>query len=134
MLLYCQASNSVLATSHIWSHGQGGRPEEGLNSCLHLRYIVIAKSFGSDSYWMDIPCIPDDHELRDESISKINDVFTQSKVTLVCDRDLIQIDAKHLTPEVRESILVVVAVCDVLMLSERETQYILFVKMMSLYH
>ncbi|KAL9044841.1 MAG: hypothetical protein Q9214_002051 [Letrouitia sp. 1 TL-2023] len=112
LIKYCPASPSTLAISHVWSHGQGGRPEVGFNRCLHLRYRRIAQSFGCDSYWMDTPCIPDDHELRNESISKINDVFTQSKVTLVCDRDLMQIDARHLTLEVQESILVAVTVCD----------------------
>lgn len=112
LIRYGPATSSTLAISHVWSHGQGGRPEEGFNHCLHLRYSRIAQSFGCDSYWMDTPCIPDDHELRNESISKINDVFTQSKLTLVCDKDFMEIDARHLTLEVQESILVAVTVCD----------------------
>lgn len=76
LIKYCPASPNTLAISHVWSHGQGGRPEVGFNCCLYLRYRRIAQSFGCDSYWMDTPCIPDDHELRNESISKINDVFT----------------------------------------------------------
>lgn len=34
-LVYCLASETTLAISHVWSHGQGGRPENsgtGLNS------------------------------------------------------------------------------------------------------
>lgn len=111
---YCEASKETLAVSHVWSHGQGGRPEDphGFNRCLHRRYISLAKSLGCTSYWMDTPCIPEDHELRAESISKINEVFQQSKVTLVCDRDLMEIEIKDLSIKIREQILVTVMVCD----------------------
>ncbi|MCJ1269524.1 hypothetical protein MMC22_009416 [Lobaria immixta] len=111
-LRYCEATENTLAISHVWSHGQGGRPETGFNRCLHLRYVSIARSLSCDSYWMDTPCIPEDHQLRAESIAKINHVFAQSKVTLVCDRDLMEIDVQNLTLELRESILAVILVCD----------------------
>lgn len=111
-LRYCCASKETLAVSHVWTHGQGGRPEDGMNSCLHRRYASIARSFGCDSYWMDTPCIPQDHELRRKSIARINDVFAQSKATLVCDTDMMHIDVTHLTLELRESILACVLVCD----------------------
>ncbi|MDI1488038.1 MAG: hypothetical protein OHK93_007312 [Ramalina farinacea] len=61
---------------------------------------------------MDTPCIPEDHQLRKEAIGNINKIFEESKATLVCDRDLMSIDATELTIEVRESILVTVMVCD----------------------
>lgn len=109
---YCEASEKSLAISHVWSHGQGGRPEDGFNRCLHRRYISIAKLLGCTSYWMDTPCIPEDHELRAESISKINEVFMQSKVTLVCDRDLMEIDVTDLSIYIRERLLVTAIVCD----------------------
>ncbi|MCJ1425988.1 hypothetical protein MMC29_003889 [Sticta canariensis] len=109
---YCEASAKSLAISHVWSHGQGGRPEDGFNRCLHRRYISIAKVLGCTSYWMDTPCIPEDHELRQESISKINEVFMQSKVTLVCDRDLMEIDVTDLSIHIRERLLVTAIVCD----------------------
>lgn len=109
---YCKASEKSLAISHVWSHGQGGRPEVGFNRCLHRRYISIAKVLGCTSYWMDTPCIPQDHELRAESISKINEVFMQSKATLVCDRDLMEIDVTDLSIHIRERILATVIVCD----------------------
>ena len=111
---YCKASDKTLSISHVWSHGQGGRPEgpHGLNRCLHRRYISIAKSLECDSYWMDTPCIPEDHKLRAESISKINEVFEQSKATLICDKDLMDIDATTLSVKGHESILVTVMVCD----------------------
>ncbi|KAI9771959.1 MAG: hypothetical protein M1839_002592 [Geoglossum umbratile] len=112
ILRYCRASEKTLAVSHVWSHGQGGRPETGFNSCLHRRYVSIARSFGCDSYWMDTPCIPEDHQLRAESISKINEVFTSSKITLVCDKDLMEIDTSNLTLRLRESILSALLVCD----------------------
>lgn len=50
---YCQASNKTMTISHVWSHGQGGRPEvhgSGLNYCLHLRYCLIARRHGCHSY------------------------------------------------------------------------------------
>jgi hypothetical protein len=114
----------------VWSHGQGGRPEAvlaegyhgGFNICLHNRYAAIAKRLGFSSYWMDTPCIPEDHELRGESIAHINTVFTESKITLVCDRDLMEIDIKPLldNPDgiseslirLRESIIATILVCD----------------------
>lgn len=103
--------------SHVWSHGQGGKPENtlvdgergGLNSCLHNRYTSIARKLGCDSYWMDTACIPEDHSLRAESIAKINGVFSDSKVTLVCDRDLEDIDISDLNLGLRESILATVS-------------------------
>ncbi|KAL9632444.1 MAG: hypothetical protein Q9164_005317 [Protoblastenia rupestris] len=113
-LKYCEASEQTLAISHVWSHGQGGRPEvgHGMNRCLHRRYTSIAKSLGCDSYWMDTPCIPEDHQLRKEAILNINKIFEQSRATLVCDRDLMSIDASNLTIQVRETIVVTTMVCD----------------------
>ncbi len=113
-LAYCQASAKTLAISHVWSHGQGGRPEEGhgFNRCLHNRYTSIARSLGCDSYWMDTPCIPEDHQLRREAIMNINQVFDNSKATIICDMDLMNIDASNLTVSVQELILVTILVCD----------------------
>lgn len=113
-LRYCQASDRTLAISHVWSHGQGGRPEEGhgLNRCLHHRYASLAAPLGCESYWMDTPCIPEDHKLRREAIRKINEIFENSKATLVCDRDLMSIDATDLSVKIRETILVTAMVCD----------------------
>lgn len=56
-LIYRAASNQNMAISHVWSHGQGGRPEIGINMCLHLRYLALAKSLGCDSYWIDAACV-----------------------------------------------------------------------------
>ena len=63
-LRYCKATEKTLTVSHVWSHGQGGRPDHaesegtGLNFCLHRRYADLARTFGYESYWMDTPCIP----------------------------------------------------------------------------
>ena len=109
---YCEAIDRSLAISHVWSRGQGGRPEDGLNACLHERYTALVKALGCDSYWMDTPCIPEDHSLRREAISNINRIFADSKATLICDRDLMAIDTEELSIEVQESLLVTVTVCD----------------------
>ncbi|KAI1387390.1 uncharacterized protein F4822DRAFT_280754 [Hypoxylon trugodes] len=112
---YRTASSSTMTVSHVWSHGQGGRPENhgtGMNSCLHERYIEIARQFGCDSYWMDTPCIPQDHQLRREAIQHMNSVFATSKLTLVCDRDLMLIDVSNPSTELYESLLSVLLVCD----------------------
>lgn len=113
-LFYRQASADTLAISHVWSHGQGGRPEpgHGFNHCLHRRYVSIARSLGCDSYWMDTPCIPEDHKLRREAIENINYIFERSKATLVCDKDLMDIDASNLSVDIHELILVTMMVCD----------------------
>ena len=112
-LKYRVASERTLAISHVWSHGQGGRPETGINRCLHERYKSIATSMGCDSYWMDTPCIPTDHVLRAEAIRNINQIFAQSKATLVCDRDLMEIEIEgNVSVELRELILVTVVTCD----------------------
>ena len=113
-LIYRQASADTLAISHVWSHGQGGRPEagHGLNHCLHRKYVSIARSLHCDSYWMDTPCIPEDHKLRREAIENINYVFEQSKVTLVCDKDLMNIDVCSRSVEIHELIVTTVMVCD----------------------
>ncbi|KAL5340159.1 hypothetical protein BJX70DRAFT_361701 [Aspergillus crustosus] len=111
-LRYCTLSGETMAISHVWSHGQGGRPETGFNMCLHRRYETLARSLGCTSYWMDTPCIPTDDTLRDEAIGQINDNFTSSKVTLLVDRDLMEIDIHPLTLEAEEAILSTLVVCD----------------------
>lgn len=50
---YCPTSSTTKAISHVWSHGQGGRPEKGgtgLNECLYERYTKIALDNAVDSY------------------------------------------------------------------------------------
>ncbi|ERF68612.1 hypothetical protein EPUS_07173 [Endocarpon pusillum Z07020] len=116
-LKYCAASRDTLTISHVWSHGQGGRPEingTGLNDCLHIRYCRIARQFECTSYWMDTPCIPQDHHLRAEAISYINEVFARSKMTLICDRDLMELEVEAGPNEVQsyESIVATMLVCD----------------------
>ena len=109
---YCEASETTLAISHVWSHGQGGRPDTGINLCLHHRYIRLAREHGCTSYWIDTLCIPDDHELRAEAIGYINRTFVSSKVTLVCDKDLMNIDTTKFSVQLIESLLVTLLVCD----------------------
>ena len=112
-LRYRKTSGKTLAISHVWSHGEGGRPDTtGFNVCLHHRYRRLAEFFGCDSYWMDTPCIPSEKVLRSECIGNINTIFTQSRVTLVCDRDLMDIDVSNLTMDLQEAILATVLVCD----------------------
>lgn len=111
-LRYCRASNQTIAITHVWSHGQGGRPDFGFNVCLHRRYADLARSLDCGSYWMDTPCIPEEEPLRTECIKNINWIFNNSKVTLVCDKDLMTIDIAALTMELRESILSILSVSD----------------------
>lgn len=113
-ITYCKASEHTMAVSHVWSHGQGGRPGTGINRCLHDRYRGIAKRHGCDSYWIDAVCIPEDHDLRKEAISYINSTFSDSKVTLVCDKDLMNIDVSDAARdvEVLESVISTLLVCD----------------------
>ena len=61
---------------------------------------------------MDTTCIPDDHLLRAESISKINEVFMNAKIMLVCDKDIMEIDISNLTTAVCETLLATAIVCD----------------------
>jgi hypothetical protein len=117
LIAYCPASERTLAISHVWSHGQGGRPSTGINRCLHERYVRLAKSHGCDSYWIDTLCIPEDKDLRNEAISYINQTFSDSKMTIVCDKDLMSLHAPNgLDPfdDVKrmESILATLLVCD----------------------
>lgn len=109
---YCSASDKTLAISHVWVHGQGGRPESGINRCLHQRYCRIAQELGCDSYWMDTVSIPQDHQLRREAISKINTIFMESRAVLVCDRDFMQVDVSKVTLPLLEALLVGVLLCD----------------------
>ncbi|KAI1094913.1 hypothetical protein F5B19DRAFT_391243 [Rostrohypoxylon terebratum] len=121
-LKYCQASSKTAAISHVWSHGQGGRPETGINACLHRRYCEIAKQHDCDSYWIDTACIPAEHKLRQEAIMTINDVFRHSGIVIVCDQDIMNIDVSSIVNEtkslsresirLRESILATLLVCD----------------------
>lgn len=110
-LEYCKASDKTLAISHVWAHGQGGRPEPslkqgqqgGINQCLHRRYSSIATAIGCNSYWMDTSCIPEDEILRSEAIKGINGVFSNSKITLVCDIDLMALDVSSLIGPLHEN-------------------------------
>jgi hypothetical protein len=117
LVAYRSASERTLAISHVWSRGQGGRPSTGINKCLHERYARLAKSHGCDSYWIDTLCIPEDEDLRNEAISYINQTFSDSKMTIVCDKDLMSLHAPNrLDPsdDVRrmERILATLLVCD----------------------
>ncbi|PTB68392.1 hypothetical protein BBK36DRAFT_1158061 [Trichoderma citrinoviride] len=118
-LNYVQASSKTIAVSHVWSHGQGGRPEDdpsiggtGLNSCLFRRYSRIARMYECESFWMDTPCIPSDHFLREEAIANINFIFAMSKLTLVCDKDLMAIDVRDGDIAAKEAIVSMILVCD----------------------
>ncbi|RDW57267.1 hypothetical protein BP5796_12717 [Coleophoma crateriformis] len=116
-LQYIEASSRTMAISHVWSHGQGGRPEQGINLCLHEQYSSLAKSCRCDSYWIDSTCIPSDSQLRKEAIDTINGVFTTSNVILICDKDLQSVDISseqterpHI--ELLEILLSILLVCD----------------------
>ena len=109
---YCTISTKTLAISHVWSHGQGGRPEDGINECLHERYVRIAHRYGCDSYWWDTACIPEDHVLRHEAIQGINRTFATSKVVLCCDRDIMQMDVAENTIHKQETVLATVLLSD----------------------
>lgn len=111
-LSYCRASSNTMAISHVWSHGQGGRPEDGINFCLHKRYCHLANSFDCDSYWIDSSCIPDDSQLRKEAIMAINGIFCDSKVTLISDKDLQSKDISVGSMEDLETLLSILLVCD----------------------
>lgn len=87
---YTKAGENTMAISHVWSHGQGGRPETGVNSCMLRKYSAIAREHGCGSFWIDSACIPDEVELRKEAIRNINNIFQRAKITLVCDRDVIE--------------------------------------------
>lgn len=117
LIAYGPASEGTLAISHVWSHGQGGRPSTGINKCLHERYVRLARSHGCDSYWIDTLCIPEDEDPRNEAISFINQTFSESKMTIVCDKDLMSLHAPSgfdTTDDVRqlETILATLLVCD----------------------
>ena len=113
-ITYCEASEDTMAVSHVWSHGQGGRPSTGINRCLHDRYRKIAEREGCKSYWIDSVCIPEDHDLRKEAIGYINKTFIHSKVTLVCDKDLINLELNDAADDIEllESVIATFLVCD----------------------
>lgn len=109
---YCQASHTTIAVSHVWAHGAGGRPHTGFNACLHNRLARLAQENSCDSYWMDTPCIPENHDLRAEAISNINKIFTMSSMTLIWDRDIMSIDISQASIKTYESVLCTLLVCD----------------------
>lgn len=111
-LCYRRASDRTMAISHVWSHGHGGRPEEGINVCLHKFYCRLARSFHCDSYWIDSTCIPEDQELRKEAIKAINGIFSGSKVTLVLDKDLQSVSIEDSSITAYETLFSVLLVCD----------------------
>ena len=117
-LRYCEVSKSTLTISHVWNHGQGGRPDKmgpeatGFNPCLHRRYATLATALGCESYWMDTPCIPSERELRRECIAQVNKIYATSGKTVICDRDLMTFNISNPTIHTYESILATLLVCD----------------------
>ncbi|KAG7137972.1 hypothetical protein HYQ45_004826 [Verticillium longisporum] len=109
---YRPAKASTMAISHVWSHGHGGRPDTGINTCLHARFSRLARRHGCDGYWMDVMCIPDEHKLRKEAIGYINEVFAASACVLVLDRDIMDVDVSQLSMDVWERLFATVLVCD----------------------
>lgn len=111
-LYYAKASSNTMAISHVWSHGQGGRPEDGINICLHQRYCRLASSLGCETYWIDSACIPDDPQLRKEAIMTINDIFRDSKATIVSDQDLQSKAVTGLSTNDLETLFSILLACD----------------------
>lgn len=117
-LRYCKVTVRTLTISHVWSHGQGGRPDNGhpegtgFNLCLHRRYAELATLLGCESYWMDTPCIPSEKDLRWECITNITSIFAMSYKTIICDRDIMAMDISYPTVQVYERILATLLVCD----------------------
>ncbi|EXJ74481.1 uncharacterized protein A1O5_02777 [Cladophialophora psammophila CBS 110553] len=109
---YCQASPKTLSVSHVWAHGAGGRPHTGMNACLHARLVQLAREIECDSYRMDTPCIPENHELRSEAVANINGIFTVSRMTLIWDTDIMSIDISDGSIEKMETLFSVLLVCD----------------------
>ncbi|KAF2822726.1 hypothetical protein CC86DRAFT_470014 [Ophiobolus disseminans] len=112
LVQYMEATEKTMAISHVWSHGHGGRPDTGMNACLHERFSGLARQHDCDSYWIDTLCIPNEHMLRKKAIGCINRIFAQSNVVLVLDRDLMEIDVCNPTTALLESILATFLVCD----------------------
>jgi len=111
-LTYCHIASHTLAISHVWSHGHGGRPETGINSCLHELYSSLARSLDCQAYWIDSACIPSDDPWRKDAIRDINKIFTNSRATVIIDQDLQSIDLSSPTIQNMETLLSVLLVCD----------------------
>lgn len=74
---------------------------------------MASKRSDRDSYWWDAPCIPEEHQLRKQAImNNINQTLAASKVTLICDRDLMDISISDLSIQTKETILAMFLVCD----------------------
>ncbi|KAN0095525.1 hypothetical protein V8E51_016236 [Hyaloscypha variabilis] len=111
-LRYTAVSSSTLAITHTWIHGQGGRPEVGMNLCLHRRYCAAARAIGCTSYWIDTACIPSDHDLRQEAILEINKTFMSSRATVILDKDLMAIDIENRDTDTDELMVTTLLICD----------------------
>ena len=61
---------------------------------------------------IDATCIPDNHQLRREAIANINTVFMNAKLMLVCDKDIMKLDASNLNTSTCETLLITIAVSD----------------------
>jgi hypothetical protein len=111
-LQYCSATSLTMAISHVWSHGQGGRPENGINLCLHEQYSSLARACNASSYWIDSTCIPSEPKLRKEAIETINEVVSTSRIVMISDMDLQSVDISTRSIEVLETLLSILLVCD----------------------
>lgn len=113
-LEYSPVSSHTLAISHVWSHGQGGRPESGINTCLHQRYCRLARRFGCDTYWIDAAAIPSETSLRRQAIDNIATIFAAARVTLVIDADVqsVELSQPDATVAEIETLVSTLLVCD----------------------
>ncbi len=114
----CAVTEKTLIVSHVWSHGQGGRPDHsgpestGFNACLHQRHTKIALLLGCSSYWIDTACVPNEEGLRKDCTADVASIFSLSNATLICDQDIMSIDIVDLSVEVCEKLLATLLVCD----------------------
>jgi len=115
-LNYCEASERTMAISQTWVDDPDNSDHlRGINACLHEKYYSLTLKLDCDSYWINIACLPTDWVFRKQAMELVNSVFEGSKLTLICDRDIMSLEApkdKETDISSMEKLLATVLVCE----------------------
>ncbi|KAL8991938.1 MAG: hypothetical protein Q9169_007516 [Polycauliona sp. 2 TL-2023] len=84
--------------------------ETSYRQCKNPRAVIADEQHDFLHYYSS--CIPDDLQLRKEAIMSINQIFCDSKVTLISDRDLQSVSIHPASIANYETLLSILLVCD----------------------
>ena len=116
-LQYCEASMHTMLISTSWTQTRQGSAigYTMYPACWHEKFCALARKSGCDSYWTDSVCLPVEKTARKRAMESVNSVFENSKLTVVCDGDIMTLDKsenEEKDSSYMEKVLAIMLVCD----------------------